>query len=204
MTTAKSSDLLPHQAEALFDLLVHRQLYVREVVRFNRPNGIDGYGPPFDAEQDTPSTSPVLQSLLYRFVLPLPGLKSVSPTFWINIRQLVQNFSAANLSQSYEHTGIGLRRTLASGTSALLEYPARGMFGGLRKEKIKGDRDDYDPADPDDMKQAFGVLLQEIVYGDEIDALFDKIAETPDLGEHDFMIQSAHEYIVMKYEHIPG
>jgi hypothetical protein len=200
MTPSKSSDLLPHQTQALFDLLIHRQLYLREAVRFNRPNGVDGYGPPFDTHQTTPSTSPILQSLLYRFILPLPGLKSVSPTFWSNVRQLLKNFSSANLSQSYEHTGIGLRRTLASGCSALLEYPAQGMYGGLRREKIMRDRDDYDPEDPDDIKQAFGVLLQEVVYGEEVDALFDKIAETPDLEKHDLMIQAAHEFIVMKYK----
>jgi hypothetical protein len=74
------------------------------------------------------------------------------------------------------------------------------MYGGLHREKIMRDRDDYDPEDPDDIKQAFGVLLQEVVYGEEVDALFDKIAETPDLEKHDLMIQAAHEFIVMKYK----
>jgi hypothetical protein len=199
MTGPKSQHVLAsYQAEALFDLLLHRQLYLSEVVRFNRPDGIDGYGPPFHVDQTTPSTSPILQTLLYRFVLPLPGVNSVTPLFWKNICQLMKNFSGANLSQSYEHTGLGLRRMLASGCSALLEYPARGIFGGLRKAKSKRPRDDYDPQDPDDIKQAFEALLQEVVYGNAVDELFDKVAETSELEKHDLMIQSAHEYIVVK------
>jgi hypothetical protein len=122
----------------------------------------------------------------------------MSPVFWKNVRQLMKNFSGANLSQSYEHTGLGLRRMLASGCSALLEYPARGVFGGLRKTKSTRPRDDYDLEDPDDIRQAFEALLQEVVYAKAVDELFDKIAETPDLEQHDLMIQCAHEYIVVK------
>jgi hypothetical protein len=199
MTASKQPpDLAPHHAQALFDILVHRKLYQNEVIRFNKPEGIDGYGPPFDLDSTDSSTSPILQSLLYRFILPLPGVNSFSSTFWANVRQLLKNFSAANLSQSYEHTGLGVRRTLATGSSALLEYPARGIFGGFRKEKSKRDRNDYDLEDPDDLAKAFSALLQEVVYGEEIDALIEKIKETPDITQHDKMVQAAHEYILIK------
>jgi hypothetical protein len=194
---APSTDLPAHQAAALFDLLLHKQLYLSEVVRFNRPDGIDGYGPPFDKEKTDPSTSPILQTLLYRFIYTLPGLKSVSPVFWSNVRKLLKDFAGANLSQSYEHTGLGLRRTLGTGGAALLEYPARGVFGGLKKEAPTTDTEEYDIEDPHDLQRAFWHLAHECVYEDGIDQVFDKMAETSDLAQHNTMVQAAHEYILV-------
>jgi hypothetical protein len=195
------AQLPPHRLRALYDLLIHHQLYYGEVIKFNDPSGIDGYGPPFDSKETAePSSSPILQTLLQRFVLSLPGIVQLPDTFWENVRELMKKFAEANLSDSYDHTGLGLRRTLATGGSAILEYPARGSFVRSKEQKKARERDvnDYDPKDPDDIKEAWDHFLQEIVHGDLIDELFEKIAETDDLAQHSTMVQAAHEYILIK------
>lgn len=204
---SQAVELSPQRAHALFDLLLHHQTYFNDCVRFNRPDGIDDYGPPFDDPvSGEPSNTPVLQTLLYRFILPLPGVNSFSPTFWSNVRTLVRNFATANLSDSYDHAGLGLRRTLATGASALLEYPGRGVFGKLPESKEEDDDDDddndnmkeYDHEDPEALKNAWKKFLQKIVYGDMIDQLFDQTAETDLLSDHEPLVQAAHEYILLQ------
>ena len=190
--------LSSQQSQALFDLLIHRQLYFSEFLRFNTADGIDGYGPPFDSDAELPSTSPISQSLIYRFILPLPGVKSISPTFWDNFQRLMKQFSAANLSESYDHRGLGLRRLLAAGVAALLEHPAKGCFAGSSTKAPNSDYE-YDLADADDLKQAWNALIYGLVYDDNVvDELFETVAKTPDLSEHPDAIQAAHEYILIK------
>jgi hypothetical protein len=195
-----ASKLPPHRLRALYDLLVHHQLYYGEVIRFNDPSGIDGYGPPFDSLDSSPSSSPILQSLLQRFVLALPGIANLSDSFWEKVRELMKNFAEANLSDSYDHTGLGLRRTLATGCSAMLEYPGRGAFARSKEDSNVRKRpvDDYDVKEVEDVKEAWERFLQELVHGDLIDQLFEKIAETDDLSQHSAMVQAAHEYILVK------
>lgn len=195
--TIDPTELSPQRAQALFDLLSHHETYF-ECTRFNLPDGIDEYGPPFDPKESGPSTSPILQTLIYRFVLTLPGLRDVSSKFWQNIQQLMKKLAAANLSESYDHGGLGLRRSLATGSAALLEYPARGCFGGLKEDLSNANRTDYDYNDPDDITQAWSDFLQEVVYSDMIDELFEVVAVTENLSEHKPMVQAAHEYILVK------
>jgi hypothetical protein len=196
-----SVELSPQRAQALFDLLIHHQTYFADCRRFNRPDGINGYGPPFDSyATSTPSTAPILQTLLYRFILPLPGVRSFSPTFWDNVKILMEKFAEANLSDSYDHAGLGLRRTLATGAAALLEYPAKGVFGHLEKSEPDPEalKKMYDLEDPDDLKEAFGVFMQQVVHGNMIDKIFEKIAETSELSEHNSVTQAAHEYMLVQ------
>jgi hypothetical protein len=196
-----SVELSPQRAQALFDLLIHHQTYFADCIRFNRHDGIKNYGPPFDAASTSiPSTAPILQTLLYRFVLPLPGVRSFSPTFWDNVKQLMEKFAEANLSDSYDHAGLGLRRTLATGAAALLEYPAKGVYGQVEKKEPHVDALSkvYDIEDSDDLKEAFDVFLQQVVHGDTIDELFGKVAETPELSEHSSLVQAAHEYLLVQ------
>jgi hypothetical protein len=194
------SKLPPHRLRALYDLLIHHQLYYGEVTQFNDPSGINGYGPPFDSSDSDPSSSPILQMLLQRFVLSLPGLAKLSESFWGKVKELMIKFAEANLSDSYDHTGLGLRKTLAAGGSAMLEYPARGAFARSKENSTVRERDvnDYDPKDVDDVKEAWEHFLQELVHGDLVDELFAKIAETDDLSQHSQMVQAAHEYILVK------
>jgi hypothetical protein len=199
--TAAPKGLSAQQSQALFDLLIHRQLYFGEFLRFNTADGIDGFGPPFAADGDDappPSSSPVSQSLVSRFVLPLPGVRSLAPSFWDNVRRLMKQFSGANLSESYDHKGLGLRRLLAAGVAALLESPAKGSLAGLDPAAAPDAEYEYDVADADDLKRAWRALLYGLVYESTMDDLFETVARTPDLSEHPASIQAAHEYILIK------
>jgi PX-associated len=192
--------LSSQRSEALFDLLIHRQLYFREFLRFNTADGTDGFGPPFAPAADDAaarSSSPVSQSVVARFVLPLPGVRSIAPAFWDNVRRLMEQFSAANLSESYDHKGLGLRRLLAAGVAALLESPARGSLVGLAGAAPGADCE-YDVTDADDLKQGWRTLLYGLVYESTVDELFETVARTPDLSEHPASIQAAHEYMLIK------
>ncbi|KAF2668589.1 hypothetical protein BT63DRAFT_425892 [Microthyrium microscopicum] len=196
-----SSALTPQRAHALFDLLVHQKTYFADVVRFNRPDGIVGYGPPFDPATSTtaPSSAPVLQTLLSRFILPLPGVRAFTPTFWANVRKLLVECAGANLSDSYDHAGLGLRRTLAAGASALLEYPGRGVFGKIANREGKGEVKEYDLEDPEALKDAWEEFLAQAVHGDLVDRVFEKVAETDDLDQHGSLLRAAHEYILIHF-----
>lgn len=191
-----SSGLTSEQSDALFDILTHRETY-SEIEDFKIPGAIYQYGPPFQDETGK-STSPVLQTLLSKFVLKLPGLRDVSPRFWkVQIEDMIQELSEAELSESYDKGILGIRKTLATAISALIEYPARGCLGGFpKRQDFK--RRQYDTSNPDDVLQSWQDCLQELIYGDLIDEIFDKTAETDDLSKHDSLVQAMHEFIVVK------
>src|SRR5947209_6082447 len=71
---SSSSDTLPGvQSHALFDILVHHQLYA-EIESFKYPEAIDNYGYPFRKDDGVQTTSPLLQNMINKFLLQLPGL----------------------------------------------------------------------------------------------------------------------------------
>ena len=188
--------LTPAQSAALFDVLTHCETY-REIEDFKQPGAIHNYGPPFQ-EDKSKSSSPVLQTLISKFILPLPGLRDVSADFWkVRISDIIDELSQAELSESFDKGILGIRKTLATAISALIEYPARATLGGL-PEAEKKDRRKYDVKNPDDVLQAWQDCLQAIVYGDLIDELFSKAAETDDLSKHDTLVQGMHEFVVVK------
>ncbi|KAF2455916.1 PX-associated-domain-containing protein [Lineolata rhizophorae] len=151
-----AAELTPARLHALFDILTHAQTYA-EIERFKHPETIDYYGHPFDVKPSssrndassapksasttaapitTPPTTepsaPILQSLLQKFALRLPGLRDVSPAFWQErLQTLMRELGAAELSESYDKGQLSLRRTLATAFSAIFEYAARGAFGGF-------------------------------------------------------------------------
>ena len=184
------------QLNALFDSLTHHATYA-EIEGFKDPNAIDQYGPPFQ-ESTAASTSPILQTLVSKFMLPLPGLRDVKPHFWKTlVRDLISDLSAAELSESYDKATLGIRKTLATAISALVEYPARASLGGVGSRSVER-RKNYDTKDPDDVHEAWNDSLQFIIYGDLIDEVIDRAAETDDLLKHDSLVQGAHEYIIVK------
>lgn len=192
-----ASNLSPQQASALFDILTHHQAY-HEIQRYRYPNAIENYGPPFAIDDAKTSDSPILQTLLYRFVLTLPGLKDISPDFWQKrVEDLVRKFGEAELSESYDKGTIGSRRTLATAIATLIEYPARGVLGGIPKRTIDRGENDYDLSDPEDVRQGWDDFLQDLVYGDLISQLEKKIGETDKLEEQSMRVQAAHEYILV-------
>ncbi|KAM0720499.1 hypothetical protein Q7P37_004635 [Cladosporium fusiforme] len=192
--------LTPAQSAALFDVLTHHETY-REIEDFKQPGAIHRYGPPFQDDQGK-SDSPVLQTLLSKFILPLPGLRDVSADFWkLRVTDIINELSLAELSESFDKGILGIRKTLATAISALIEYPARGCLGGLpekeKEEKKKSEAKKYDVKNPDDVLQAWQDCLQALVYGNLIDELFAKAAETDDLSKHDTLVQGMHEFVVV-------
>ncbi|KAG9645736.1 hypothetical protein KCU64_g10806, partial [Aureobasidium melanogenum] len=190
-----NTHLSPEQSSALFDLLTHHATY-DEICQFKSPAAMKEYGPPFQNTKTT--TSPILQSLLSKFILPLPGLRDVSPEFWkIRIENIIEELAAANLSESYDKGVLGIRKTLATAISALIEYPARGCYGGIKKDESAFKDQHFDPTKPDDVLRAWYVFMQQLVYGDLFDKLFAKAAETDDLRKHDSLVQAAHEFVIV-------
>nr|POE48351.1 uncharacterized protein CFP56_77812 [Quercus suber] len=190
------STLTPTQSCALYDILTHSETYA-EIEAFKSPETIETYGAPFQ-DSIKSSTSPVLQTLLSKFALTLPGLRDVTPTFWTTqVEELIQDLAAAELSESYDKGILGVRKTLATAISALLEYPARAVLDGVEKVELR-QKPEYDVKNPDDVLAAWQDCLQEMVYGDLIDRLFAKAEETNDLEQHESLVQAMHEFVVVK------
>lgn len=191
-------NLTAAQSAALFDILIHHETY-REIEDFKQPGAIHKYGPPFQDDKGK-STSPVLQTLLSKFILPLPGLRDVSADFWkLRITDIIDELSKAELSESFDKGILGIRKTLSTAISALIEYPARGCLGGLpEQEEKRPESRRYDVKNPNDVLQAWQDCLQAIVYGNLIDELFKKAAETDDLSQHDTLVQGMHEFVLVK------
>ena len=191
-----SSGLTADQTNALFDILSHNETYT-EIEDFKIPGAIHKYGPPFQ-DDIAKSTSPLLQTLLSKFVLKLPGLRDVSSRFWkVQVEDLIHELSEAELSESYDKGILGIRKTLATAISALVEYPARGCLGGYPKQE-NFQRGRYDVSNPDDVLRSWHDCLQEAIYGNLIDEIFEKTAESDDLSKHDSMVQAMHEFVVVK------
>ncbi|KAF3922712.1 hypothetical protein ABW21_db0205529 [Orbilia brochopaga] len=191
--------LTPGQAHALLDILTHRETYNAEIELFKTPGIINEYGPPFQ-DASTISKSPILQKLVNTFVVPIPGLRDVDQGFWTQrVGPIIDDLAKANLSESYDKGSMGIRKTLATAISALIEYPARGVLGGLPGRDVKYDpSESYDVRNQHDLANAFREFLRQIVYGDLLDELFDKAAESDDLQKHSQMVIAAHQHIVVK------
>lgn len=193
---AQPTFLTAAQQKALFDILTHHETY-KEIEEFKYPGALHSYGPPFQ-DQKTSTSSPILQSLLSKFILKLPGLRDAPQTLWRDqIQNLIQDLAEAELSESYDKGILGIRKTLATAVSALIEYPARGSLGGFPREQVNHEKQ-WDPTNPDDVLKSWRACCQEVVYGDLLDRIFDKTAETGDLSVHDPMVQCLHEFILVK------
>ncbi|KAK5111035.1 hypothetical protein LTR62_005410 [Meristemomyces frigidus] len=192
---AQTNGLTATQQHALFDILTHHETY-QEISDFRQPGVIAEYGPPFQDSLSV-SDSPILQALLSKFILKLPGLRDVSKDFWqTRVADLIDELAQAELSESYDKGVLGVRKTLATAISALIEYPARGTLGGVPEKKDREKRE-YDTSNPDDVMRSWHDALQEMVYGDLVDVLFAKAAETDDLNKHPSLVRAMHEFVVV-------
>lgn len=192
-----SADTLSfEQASTLLDILTHAETY-GEIRDFVEPGILTHYGPPFTSEAGKPSTSPALQALVSRFLLPLPGLRDLTSEFWkVQIQSIIDDLEKADLSESYDKGTLGSRKTLATAVSALIEYPVRGTFAGF--DKRENPQHEYDLHNADDLSQSFRDFMQEAVYGDMLDKLVAKAAKTDKLADHEPVVQAVHEYILVK------
>ncbi|KAF4555691.1 Hypothetical protein D9617_2g056540 [Elsinoe fawcettii] len=192
---ADNADLTPVQAKTLVDILTHYETY-REIEQFKSPQTILEYGPPF--QDDKKPSTPILQGLVSKFAVTLPGLRDVSPDFWkVQVQSMVEDLAKAELSESYDKGNLGIRKTLATAISSLIEYPARGLLGAFPKDESAFKEREYDVKNPDDVLIAWQHFLQQLVYGDLFDVLYDKTSETQLLSEQGTLTQAAHEFIVV-------
>ena len=111
---------------------------------------------------------------------------------------MIEELADAELSESYDKGVLGIRKTLATAISALIEYPARGCLGGFPKKELNKGQKQYDIGNADDVLHAWQDCLQDLIYGDLIDRVFAKTAETDDLTQHEMLVQGMHEYIIVK------
>ena len=198
MVDEASKELNEAQLHALLDILTHEEVYA-EILDFRHPGALREYGPPFEAKDGQPSSSPSLQALLSDFILNLPSLRNVSKDFWqSHVASVIEDFEAAELSESYDKGSLGIRKTLATAISALVEYPVRGVFAGF-DEPDDGSKDrKYDTQNADDLQLAFKDFMHQIVYGDILDDMFQKTAKTDKLADHKPIVKAAHEFGLVK------
>lgn len=191
-----SQTLSPAQAKALLDILTHHEAY-EEIRDLRYPGVLEHSGPPFKTVNDE-NRLPLLYALFTKFMVPLPGLRDVSPAFYQDKCQLiVEEFAKADLSESYEVGYIGIRKTLATAMAAMIEGPARGFYGGFSKRGSGKKNDDYDTSNPKDLSDGFHDFLQGFIYGKLGDEVIAQIAKSDKLEEQTRMVQAAHEYILI-------
>lgn len=185
--------LSSEQARALFDILTsHVTLTEIEDLKYSKT--VATFGPPLQPSEVDAASTPLLRILLQSFINDLPGFRNVSSHFWTDtIYHLATALDDANLSESYDKGSVGIRRTLSTASASIVESVARGRLGGFSKQPPTGDSN-YDKTNPDDIARAWDHFLQRIIYGDLLDKMFVKAAETDKLSDHEPFVQAAHQY----------
>lgn len=187
------------QLRALFDILTHHETYA-EVESFKRSTAIDEYGYPFaDARsRDARSSSPLLQLLLTRLVLPMPGVKDLEPDFWnVKFKGIMKNFADADLSESYDKAALGTRKTLATAAAAFHEAITRGMLGGLPRVADPSQESAHKFGAAKDLEKAWDHVVHEAVYGDLVDKLFDFAVKSDDFESYSPEVKDAIDYALI-------
>ena len=188
---------------ALFDILTHHEAY-SETQALNELKTFTHFGHPLQDESDQPS-APLIQALIERFLLVLPGLRDVPKDFWqYRIKEIFSALAKADLSESYDKGSIGIRKTLATACAAIVEFCARGSLGGYRKRESAETKQTYDLANPEDIARSWDDFLQQVVYGDFIDRFFAKAATTDQLTDHEPLVQATHEYVLIMCDVSPN
>jgi hypothetical protein len=189
--------LTPPQTHALFDILIHHQLYA-EIEAFKDPATIDRYGHPFEKPDGVQTTSPLLQIMINKMLLINPALTGLDPSFWQDkVRVLVANLAHADLSESYDKSAIGTRKALATAASAISEYISRGMLGGYSAAAPASPTREYDTANPHDVLAAWDECARQFIYGDLCHQLLEKATATDRLEDHTSLVQAGHEFILL-------
>lgn len=155
-----------------------------------------------DGEKDrAPSTSPVLQTLFTRFALRLPWLRELPRDFWsVKIQGILSKLAEAELSESYDKGALGLRKTLATGSSSLLEMMGRGALGGLKRQTFASNgesKKEYDLQKAEDLERAFDEIVHGLVYGDLVKKMCDHMVETDDLEGFSPASKAAVQYAII-------
>jgi hypothetical protein len=168
-----------------------------------RKQATEGGGDGTDEEDEVPphcSTAPVLQTLLTRFVLPLPWLRDLPRDFWaVRVQGMLERLAEAGLSESYDKGTLGLRKTLATGSSALIEMVGRGALGGVKKDNDAQPKTEYDHTRAEDLERAWDDAVQELVYGDLVPDMFKHMTKTEDLEAYAPFAKATVDYAIVQY-----
>lgn len=168
--------------------------------------------PPNDDKEDEvieKGTSPVLQTLFTRFILPLPWLRDLPRDFWnVRIQGLLYKLADADLSESYDKGALGLRKTLATGSSAIVEMVGRGALGGVKKQEPQhknGEKkkEEYDLKEAEDLERAWEDFTQQLVHGDLVPEMFEHMTKTDDLEGYSPTMKATAEYTILQYVPTP-
>lgn len=157
------------------------------------------------------STSPVLQMLLTRLVLPFPGVRDLPREFWdVRMQGLLARFAEAGLSESFDKGAMGTRKTLATGASSVMEMVARGLLGGVdrgdgdvnkeekEKKEARLEENKYDGDKAEDLARAFEDAWREWAYGGLVEEVFDHVKVTEDVEGHSLMMKAALDYAIIQ------
>lgn len=156
------------------------------------------------AEVEEKSRSPVLQTLFTRFVLTLPWMKDLPQGFWATrVQGILSRFAEAELSESYDKGSLGLRKTLATGSSALLEMVGRGALGRVKREDKPDSEKKYDYSRAEDLERAWDDAMQGLIYGDLVESACAHMVHTDDLEAHSPTIKGAALYSLYQYVPFP-
>ncbi|KAI1803514.1 hypothetical protein F4811DRAFT_524415 [Daldinia bambusicola] len=197
-----SAALSPQQLDALVDILVHHETY-SEAESFKYPESIEKYGYPFCLQTSNgskdggsngvvKSSSPLLQLLLTRLILPVPGVRDLPPEFWsTKFRSIMRRFGEAELSESYDKGTLGSRKRLASAASVIHECITRGLLNGIPNDNLPNLQSQYDTRKAEDLSKAWDDVVQHLVYGNLIDELFDHFTKTANLEDHSPVVDAA-------------
>ncbi|KAI1344194.1 PX-associated-domain-containing protein [Xylariaceae sp. FL0016] len=199
-----SATLTPPQLQALLDILLHHETYA-EVQSFRDPEAIDRYGYPFidsptgkKGAQHESSSTPLLQLLLTRVVLPIPGMRDVSPDFWgVQFKGLMKRFGHADLSESYDKGTLGSRKRLATAASVVHETVTRGLLTGVDNDKLPDMQSPYDSATAKGLTKAWQDAIRQLIYGDLIDEIFDYFTTSADIEEHSPGMRAAVQFAIL-------
>lgn len=188
--------LSPAQIHALFDILTHYETYA-QIETFKWPDAIHHFGPPFSMK-GSQSSSPLLQMLVNKFIVSIPGIRSLLPDFWQErLEVIVSKLGGAELSESYDKGTMGTRKTLATASTSLVEWLVRGCLGGYARQQTKALNHNYDMSNAEDIMRAWDDAAQELVYGNLIEELFDQITESERLEDKSVQVQAAVEYLLI-------
>jgi len=188
--------LSPAQTHALFDILTHYETYA-EIETLKWPDAIHHFGPPF-SKKGSQSSSPLLQMLVNKFTVKIPGIRSLLPEFWQErLEVILSKLGKAGLSESYDKGTMGTRKTLATASTSLVECLVRGCLGGYARQQAKALNHNYDTSNAEDIMRAWDNAAQELVYGNLIDELFDQMEESERMEDKSVQVQGAVEYLLV-------
>ncbi|KAK1566339.1 PX-associated-domain-containing protein [Colletotrichum navitas] len=201
MALPPASPLSAEQIKALFNILTHFETY-HEIEKFKRPETIANFGHPFvqgrSGSYARECSAPLLQTIFTWFTLKLPGVRTFAPDFWsVRVQGIIASFADAGLSEAYDKGALGIRKTLATSSSAVIEAVVRGAIGGAPYSDPAARPAEYDLASAPDLARAWDDAMHDLVYGDLCDDLIDHLAKTEDFDSHSPMTRAVNEYIIL-------